>query len=119
MSVPGISYYSALLISSEIADINRFPDHEHLCSYAKLAPGVYQSGDTHHDKKGPGNSMLCWIMVQCTRTHVRKYDSAITRFYQQVASRRGDKIAIIAAARKLMRAIYIMLKEEKAFRLDG
>jgi hypothetical protein len=36
-----------------------------------------------------------------------------------VAKRRGEKIAIVAAARKLMRAMYIMLKEEKAFRLDG
>jgi hypothetical protein len=63
--------------------------------------------------------MLNWIMVQCTRVHVRKYDSSITRFYQQVAPRRGEKIAIVAAARKLMRAIYIVLKEDKPFRLDG
>jgi len=27
-TIPGISYYAALLISSEIADINRFPDYE-------------------------------------------------------------------------------------------
>ena len=40
VTVPGISYYGALLISSEIADIKRFPDPEHLCSYAKLAPGL-------------------------------------------------------------------------------
>jgi len=119
MTVPGISYYSALLISSEIADIDRFPDHEHLCSYAKLSPGVRQSGETQHTSKSMGNSMMNWIMIQCTRIHVRRYDSAITRFYQQVSKRRGEKVAIVAAARKLMRAIYIMLKEEQAFRLDG
>lgn len=79
MSVPGISYYSALLISSEIADINRFPDHEHLCSYANLAPGIHQSGETQHTKKSSGDSMLNWIMIQCTRVHVTKYDTAITR----------------------------------------
>ena len=119
MTVPGISYYSALLISSEIADIKRFPDHEHLCSYAKLSPGVRQSGETQHTSKSVGNSLMNWIMIQCTRIHVRRYDSAITRFYQQVSKRRGEKVAIVAAARKLMRAIYIMLKEEQAFRLDG
>ena len=37
VTVPGISYYGALLISSEIADIKRFPDPEHLCSYAKFS----------------------------------------------------------------------------------
>jgi hypothetical protein len=29
-----IGYYSALLIVSEIGDIDRFPDSYHLCSYA-------------------------------------------------------------------------------------
>ena len=67
-----------------------------------------------------GDSMLNWIMVQCTRIHVRWCsDSAITKFYEQVSARRGDKVAIVAAARKLMRAIYIMLKDEQTFRLDG
>ena len=37
----------------------------------------------------------------------------------ELAKRRGEKVAIVAAARKLMRAMYIMLKEEKTFRLDG
>jgi hypothetical protein len=37
----------------------------------------------------------------------------------QVSRRRGEKVAIVAAARKLVKAAYVMLKEEKAFRLDG
>ena len=114
-----MGHYSALLISSEIADIGRFPDHEHLCSYANLSPGVRQSGETQHASKGFGNPMLSWIMVQCTRVHVRRCDSAITRFYQQVSKRQGEQVAIVAAARKLMRTVYVMLKEGQAFRLDG
>jgi transposase len=120
VTIPGVGWYAALLISSEIADVNRFPDYEHLCSYAGLSPGVRQSGETQHTSKGVGDSMLNWIMVQCTRVHVRRCDSsAITKFYEQVSARRGEKVAIVAAARKLMRAVYIMLKEEQAFRLDG
>ncbi len=38
MTIPGIGYYSALLVMSEIGDINRFPDSSHLCSYAGLVP---------------------------------------------------------------------------------
>ncbi len=38
MTIPGIGYYSALFIVSEIGDINRFPDSYHLCSYAGLVP---------------------------------------------------------------------------------
>ena len=121
MSVPGISYYGALLISSEIADINRFPDPEHLCSYAKLVPGIHQSGDTQYQKADRrGNHMLNWIMVQCAHIHVLNCDSSsITRHYKRIKESRGSKVAIVAAARKLMKAIYMMLKEERNFRLDG
>jgi transposase len=119
MTIPGVSHYSALLISSEIADINRFPDHEHLCSYATLSPGVHQSGNRQYTFNAPAKTMLNWIMIQCTRIHVRRCDSTITRFYKQVAARRGEKVAIVAAARKLMRTMYIMLKEDETFRLDG
>jgi transposase len=121
VTIPGVGYYAALLISSEIADIDRFADYGNLCSYAKLSPGVRQSGETQHNSsRAMGDSMLKWIMIQCTRIHVRRCESsAITRFYKQVSERRGEKVAIVAAARKLMRAIYIMLKEGQAFRLDG
>jgi transposase len=44
MTVPGIGYYSALLIVSEVGDINRFPDSYHLCSYAGLIPYTVQVG---------------------------------------------------------------------------
>jgi transposase len=119
-TIPGVSHYSALLISSEIADVNRFADHEHLCSYAGLVPGLRQSADKSHSTPNRTRSvMLNWIMVQCTRVHVRWCDSAITKFYKELAKRRGEKVAIVAAARKLMRAMYIMLKEEQTFRLDG
>ena len=43
MTIPGIGYYSALLIVSEIGDINRFPDSHHLCSYAGLIPSTHSS----------------------------------------------------------------------------
>ena len=63
--------------------------------------------------------MLNWIIVQCTRVHLKGCDSSITRFYTELARRRGEKVAIVAAARKHMRAVYIMLKEEQTYRLDN
>lgn len=44
MSIPGIGYYSALLVMSEIGDIGRFPFGEKLCNYAGLVPSTYASG---------------------------------------------------------------------------
>lgn len=48
MTIPGISYYSALLVMSEIGNINRFPDSSHLCSYAGLIPSTHSSGGITH-----------------------------------------------------------------------
>jgi RNA:NAD 2'-phosphotransferase (TPT1/KptA family) len=81
---------------------------------------VRQSAERSHATQSKTRSaLLNWIMVQCTRVHVRSCDSAITAFYNELAKRRGEKVAIVAAARKLMRTMYVMLREEKAFRLDG
>lgn len=44
-TVPGIGYYTALLVLSEVGDIHRFPDARHLVSYAGLVPSVHASGD--------------------------------------------------------------------------
>ncbi len=44
MGIPGISYYSALLILSEIGEVDRFPNAKRLCSYAGLVPSIYSSG---------------------------------------------------------------------------
>jgi Transposase IS116/IS110/IS902 family len=43
-TIPGIGYYSALFLVSEINDVNRFPDSYHLCSYAGLVPSTHSSG---------------------------------------------------------------------------
>ena len=49
MTIPGIGYYSALLLISEIGDIDRFTDSNHLCSYAGLIPSTNSSGGiTYH-----------------------------------------------------------------------
>jgi len=41
-TIPGIGFYSALLILAEIDDIHRFPRPENLCAYAGLVPTVRQ-----------------------------------------------------------------------------
>lgn len=57
MSIPGVAYYSALLIRSEIGEVERFPSAKHLCSYAGLAPSTHASGNSlyygHITKRGP------------------------------------------------------------------
>ena len=45
MSIPGIGYHNALLILSELGEIERFSNPRSMVSYSGLAPKVEQSGD--------------------------------------------------------------------------
>ena len=45
MSIPGIGYHNALLIQSELGEIERFSNPKSMVSYSGLAPKVEQSGD--------------------------------------------------------------------------
>ena len=117
MSIPGIGYYSALLVMSEIGDIGRFPFGEKLCSYAGLVPSTYASGGVvrHGGITKEGSRWLRWIMIECASTHVSKYDTWISRSYRCIAGRRGKKTAKVAAARKLLLVCYSVLKNKHPF----
>jgi transposase len=117
-TIPGIGYYSALLIMSEIGDINRFPDSHHLCSYAGLTPSTHSSGGTtyHGAITRAGSEYLRWILTECTKTHVRtQKESDLTRFYLELAKRRGKSKAIVASASKLLRIAFWVLKEKRPY----
>ena len=43
-TIPGIGFQIALIVLAEIGDVGRFPDANHLVSYAGLAPRVRSSG---------------------------------------------------------------------------
>ena len=45
MTIPGVSFYAAVGILAEIGDVRRFPDKQHLASYAGLVPRADNSGD--------------------------------------------------------------------------
>lgn len=116
MTIPGISYYSALMIISEIGDIGRFTDSNHLVSYSGLSPSTHSSG-----KKtfyGPitkqGSKYLRWILNQVTWANIRSEpDGTVGKFYAKIKRKKGSAIAITAA--KMLRIIYWVLKEHRPY----
>jgi len=117
MSIPGISYYSALLILSEIGQIERFPDAKHLCSYAGLVPSIYSSGSKTYNGRitKQGSRWLRWILVEIS-THAARGDQNFQKVYRRVSRRRGSSTARVAVARKILTIIYAMLKKNEPFK---
>ena len=118
VTIPGIGYYSALPILSEIGDINRFPDSYHLCSYAGLVLTTHSSGGiTYHGAiTKTGSKHLRWIMIECVYAHMRiSKNSNITRFYTRLTKRKGNSKAVVAPASKLLKVVYWVMKEKREY----
>lgn len=117
MTMPGVDYYAAMIISSEIGDVKRFSAPEKLASWAGLAPSVRQSGNQtrqgHITKQG--SRMLRWILVQAAQNSHRT-DPRFQHLYQRIAARRGKNKAIIAVAREMLTVAYHMLTRHEEFR---
>ena len=116
-TMPGISYYSALLILAEIGDIKRFCDARHLCSYAGLVPSTYQSSDrTRHGKiTKQGSRWFRWILVEVS-THAINSSKKFKSLYIRVAKKHGKNTARVAVAREMLKVIFYMLKYNEPFK---
>ncbi len=114
MSIPGIDYYSAVLICSEIGDISRFPSHNKLASWTGLVPSMHQSGTSFYNGRitKEGSRRLRWMLIQCAHASIRA-NSKINEFYSKIAKRRGENKAVVAVARKLVKIIYAVLSSKK------
>lgn len=116
MTIPGLSYFSAALIKTEIADISRFRNFNRLCSYAGLAPKVYQSANT--SRGGPLGKNRCkhlqWILIE-NAIHFIHSMPHIAKKHEQIKKRKGYNTAKVATARDMLKAVYHVLKEQRPF----
>jgi transposase len=75
MTMTGVGYFTAMLILSEVGDIDRFRSDKAFASWMGLAPSVHQSRERTRigGVSGPGNKRLRWALVECAQAAVR-YD---------------------------------------------
>ena len=118
MSIPGISYYSAFVITSEIGDSLRFKSAKQLTAYAGLCPRLSQSGMSKA-RLGSitknGRARLRWIVVECANSAIL-CNQKIQRLYWRVKKRSGcTSKAKVAAGRKLLCLCYHILKSGQLY----
>jgi len=115
-TLPGFKEFFPVLVSVEIADINRFDSSAKLHSYAGLVPSTHVSGDKlYHGKLvRQGNKWLRWAAVEAVWPAVRS-DFDIRLYYQRRKKRKGANSAKVAKARRLLTIIYRVLNEKRAY----
>lgn len=115
-TIPGVGYFSALLLTAEIGDVERFSSAKHLVSYAGLDPSIRQSGEK--EVRGgitkEGSALMRWALVQCVNVAIR-FDDYLHGFYTRLQRRKNHHIAIVATARKLLVAIFHMLTRKEVY----
>ena len=118
ITIPGIGLFSAVLIYSEIGDIRRFPDSSKLLVYTGTIPSVRQSADVFHygHITYQGSKYLRWNITEALHVHMR-FDprSSVSRFYKRISKGKKISKALVAAANKLVKIVYWVLKEKRPY----
>lgn len=116
ITVPGISTISAMILLTELGNINRFKNLDHLCSYVGISPDEDSSGEKEHvlgitQRK---NAHLRRIITESSWIAIRK-DPGMLLSYKKYISRMQNNKAIIKISRKLLSKIMHMLRNNELY----
>ena len=119
MTIPGVSFCSAIGILAETDDIRRFKDKQHLASYEGLVPNADNSGDKVSDGRPvkKGNLQLKSFLCTAVKAMLKaKKETAVTKFYRKKAETQPAQKATVSAARKLSGEVWKILTFETPYR---
>lgn len=120
-SVSGIGPVYSAGILAEIGDINRFPNQASLAKYAGLVWSQHQSGDFEAQNTRlihSGNRYLKYYLCEAALSLARcdaEYRSFYHRKYKEV-NKYQHKRALALTARKLVRLVFRLLKDNCLYR---
>ncbi len=113
----GIGRLSAEAVIAEVGvDMTRFPDADHLTSWAGLAPGSNESaGKRRRSKTRKGSPWLRATLVEAAHAAGHSRDTYLGAHYHRLAGRIGKKRAAVAVARKLLATLYHLLSTHQPY----
>jgi len=121
MTITGVDYYLASLISSFIGNVERFPSDDHLASFFGIVPASRDSADVKRRGKmtKDGSSIARWTLSIMVDT-VMQHNQPIREYYTSVKKRTGSgKLAHVSTMRKLTRMLYHMLKTKQHWKWEN
>jgi len=121
-TAPSIGPVTATAFVATLDDVTRFASAHQVEAYLGLTPGEHSSGDQQHRGRIPktGNTRTRWLLVEAGWRLLRSTqpEAAVLRTWgEQVARRRGRRIAAVALARRVAGILYAMWRDGTTFRL--
>ena len=117
MTVPGVNVIVAASFLAAIGEVHRFRGARKLVGYLGLDPRVAQSGACpaiHGRISKQGSTRARHALVEACWSAVRQ-PGPIKAFYERIRTRRGHRVAIVAAARKLACLFWCLLTREEDY----
>ena len=96
-------------------DMSRWPSLKHFCSWLGLCPQHKISGGkilNRRVRRGASRAKRCLRLAARSLHHSK---SALGAFFRRIKARQGTPMAITAAAHKLARFVYSLLKHGTAY----
>jgi transposase len=110
-AIEGIDETTALVLLSEIGtDMSRWPSLKHFCSWLGLCPQHKISGGRILSRRVRRGSSRAKRTLRLAARSLHHSKSALGSFFRRIKSRQGTAAAITAAAHKLARLVYTLLK---------
>ena len=114
--IDGINGNSALQLISEIGiDMSLWPSEKHFASWLCLCPGNKKTGGRLISGKSRTNANRAASVLRMAAQSLARADCALGAFYRRMKSRIGAPKAITAAAHKIAKIVYNMLKYGRGY----
>lgn len=116
ITVPGIGPLTAMRLLTELENVMRFKDFDHLCSYVGLVPSTDSSGDVERTTgiSPRKNPRLRRALIESAWIAIGN-DPALLHSYQTLKKRMPGNRAIIRIAKKLLRRITYVLRTKQTY----
>ena len=116
MTLKGIGLVSAMVLLTELVDIERFRSLDHLASYVGLVPGKRASAEHDPTQRltNRRSAQLRYILIESAWVAARR-DPALNRDFERLAVRMKKSEAIIRIAKKQLARIRFVLKNERPY----
>lgn len=118
-TIPGVGRIIALNLLYEIERISRFPRVQDFVSYCRLVKCAKESNGKKYGSSGKkiGNAHLRWAFSEASQLFL-KCNEPGKKYLQKITNKHGKGKALSILAHKLGRAVYYVLKNQKAFNLN-
>jgi len=117
-SIPGVGVVTAATIMSGIGDIGQFKSADQLVCYCGLIPTSHSSGtftSTRNRMAKRGQTSLAHVFYQIALVSLRCNLNLRKYYLKKLSEGKPKKVAVVAVARKLIRLVYSMLKNDEPY----